>query len=73
VKAPVRVQLEALVQRLSDRIGRHLERRRLLERDAENGSLALEPEGEEGLAIGRFGEAGMAESGRTRSESPRRP
>ena len=31
-------------------MGRHLERRGLLERDAENGYLALEPEGEDALA-----------------------
>jgi hypothetical protein len=50
VKAPARAELEALVQSLSERVGRHLERRGLLERDAENGYLALEPQGEEALA-----------------------
>jgi hypothetical protein len=50
VKAPERAELEALVESLSERVGRHLERQGLLERDAENGYLALEPEGEEALA-----------------------
>jgi hypothetical protein len=49
-KAPERTELEVLVQSLSERVGRHLERRGLLERDAENGYLALEPQGEEALA-----------------------
>jgi len=44
VKAPERAELEALVRSLSERVGRHLERRGLLERDAENGYLAPEPE-----------------------------
>lgn len=60
VKAPARAEPEALVQSLSERVGRRLERRGLLARDAENGSLGLEPEGEDALASGRFGEAGMA-------------
>jgi len=50
VKAPERSELEALVQSVSERVGRHLERQGLLERDAENGYLALEPEGEDALA-----------------------
>jgi hypothetical protein len=50
VKAPERAELEALVQSLSERVGRHLERQGLLERDAENGYLALERQGEEALA-----------------------
>ena len=50
VKAPERAELEALVQSLSERVGRHLERQGLLERDAENGYLALEPQGEDALA-----------------------
>jgi hypothetical protein len=37
-------------QAASEWVGRHLERRGLLERDAENGDLALEPQGEETLA-----------------------
>jgi hypothetical protein len=50
VKAPEQAELEALVHTVSERVGRHLERRGLLERDAENGYLALEAEGEEVLA-----------------------
>ena len=50
VKAPERAELETLVQSVSERVGRHLERQGLLVRDAENGYLALEPEGEEALA-----------------------
>jgi hypothetical protein len=50
VKAPEQSELEALVQSVSERVGRHLERQGLLERDAENGYLALEPEGEDALA-----------------------
>jgi hypothetical protein len=50
VKAPERAELEALVQSLSERVGWHLERQGLLERDAETGYLALEPQGEEALA-----------------------
>jgi hypothetical protein len=61
-----RARVEVLVQSLSERVGRHLERRGLLERDAENGYLALEPQGEDALADGRFGAAGMVESGRVR-------
>ena len=64
MKAPERAELEALVQSVSERVGRHLERQGLLVRDAENGYLALEPKGEDALANGCFGEAGMAESGR---------
>ncbi len=59
MKAPVRAELEALAQSLSERIGRRRERRGLLAWDAENGYLGLEPEGEDALANGRFGEAGM--------------
>ena len=50
VKAPERAELEALVQSVSERVGRHLERQGLLVRDAENGYLELEPEGEDALA-----------------------
>ena len=50
VEAPERAELEALVQTLSERVGPHLERQGLLVRDAENGYLALEPEGEDALA-----------------------
>ena len=42
VKAPTPAGLEHLVQRLSERICRHLERRGLLVRDIENGTLALD-------------------------------
>ena len=40
VKAPTPAGLEHLVHRLSERICRHLERRGLLVRDIENGTLA---------------------------------
>jgi hypothetical protein len=73
VKAPERVELEALVQSLSERVGRHLEREGLLERDAENGYVALEPESEDALANGRFGEGGMAGSGRSLPLPPGSP
>jgi hypothetical protein len=42
VGAPERAELEALVHTLSERAGWHPERQGLLERDAENGYLALE-------------------------------
>jgi hypothetical protein len=64
VKAPERAKIEALVQSLSERVGRHLERRGLLERDTEKGYPALAPEGEEALANDRFGENGMTQDGR---------
>jgi len=50
VRAPERAELEALVQSVSERVGRHLERQGLLVRDAEASYLALEPEGEDALA-----------------------
>jgi len=43
VKAPDKNELEALVQRISTRVGRCLERQGLLERDAESAWLDLEP------------------------------
>ena len=43
VKAPDKNELEALVQRISKRVGRCLERQGLLERDAESAWLDLEP------------------------------
>ncbi len=46
MKAPERAELEALAQTMARRVGRHLERRGLLERDAENGYLAREAQGE---------------------------
>ena len=42
VKPPTPADLERLVHRLSERIGRHLERRGLLVRDIENGYLVLD-------------------------------
>ncbi len=42
VKAPTSAELTALAQTLAQRIGRFLERQRLLERDAENSYLAAE-------------------------------
>jgi hypothetical protein len=73
VGAPERAELEALAQSLRERVGRHLERQGLFERDAENGYLALEPQGEEALANDRFGENGMTQSGRRETGSPRCP
>ena len=43
VKAPDKNELEALVQRISKRVGRCLERQGLLESDAESAWLDLEP------------------------------
>ncbi len=43
VKVPDRAELEILVQRISQRVGRCLERRGLLVRDAESDWLNLEP------------------------------
>jgi hypothetical protein len=45
---PTSAELQALVQRISERIGRQMERKGLLARDAESSYLALEPGGEEG-------------------------
>ncbi len=42
VKAPTSAELSQLAQTLAQRIGRYLERQGLLERDAENSSLAVE-------------------------------
>ena len=42
VRPPTPADLERLVHRRSRRIGRHLERRGLLVRDIENGTLALD-------------------------------
>jgi hypothetical protein len=51
VTAPRPEELQTLVQRISERIGRHLERKGMLVRDAESSHLAFEPEGEDhGLA-----------------------
>jgi hypothetical protein len=47
VCAPTRAELQALVQRISERIGRHLERKGLLERDVESTHLALDAGGED--------------------------
>jgi len=46
--------LRALVERISERLGRHPERRGLLVCDADNSSLSMEPNGEEGLARDRI-------------------
>jgi hypothetical protein len=49
--APTREEIQALVQRLSERLGRHLERRGWLVRDAEHSHLNFEPRAEDdGLA-----------------------
>ena len=50
VKAPTKAELETLVLRLSERIGRHLERQGLLIRAFDNAYLALEPHDDDGLA-----------------------
>jgi hypothetical protein len=44
VEAPSERELQALVERLAERIGRALERARLLEQDGEQSYLALGPE-----------------------------
>jgi len=46
VSAPSSAELQGLVQKLAERVGRHLERRGILVRDVENSHLALEPERE---------------------------
>jgi hypothetical protein len=49
--APTREELQSLVELIAQRVGRQLERRGLLRRDAESSHLTLEPSGEEeGLA-----------------------
>ncbi len=50
VNAPDKVELDALVHTLSERVGRHLERECLLVRDLDSGYLALEPDDDDGLA-----------------------
>jgi hypothetical protein len=45
---PTLAELQALAQRGSERIGRHMERQGMLLRDAEGSHLAFEPEGEQG-------------------------
>ena len=72
VKAPERAELEALVHTVSERVGRHLERQGLLVRDAENGYLALEPEGEDALApvLGSSIAPTGSRSARTRGARP---
>jgi hypothetical protein len=44
VAAPTAGELQVLVQQISDRIARHLERRGILVREAENSQLNLAPE-----------------------------
>src|SRR5450755_4220077 len=48
VAAPKPAELQALVQRISERIGRQLERQGMLVLDAESSHLAFEPQGEDG-------------------------
>ncbi|MFK7957594.1 MAG: transposase, partial [Lysobacterales bacterium] len=43
VSAPVKTELEVLVHQISQRVGRHLERKGLLERDLESSQLTLDP------------------------------
>jgi hypothetical protein len=49
---PTPAELQALVERLAERVGRHLERRGILVRDSENSHLALEPDAEEDVLPG---------------------
>ncbi len=51
VAAPTTAELQALVQRISERLSFHLERKGLLLRDAESSHLDLEPgDGEDALS-----------------------
>ena len=50
VQAPGKIELEALVRTICERVGRHLEREGLLVRDLDTSYLALEPHDDEGLA-----------------------
>jgi hypothetical protein len=50
VSAPTRAELQALVQRISERIGRHLERKGLLVREVESSHLGFAPD-DEGSAL----------------------
>jgi ribosomal protein S27E len=52
LSAPSREEIQALVEQIGERIGRHLERKGLLMRDAQSSQLSFEPKGEdaEGLA-----------------------
>lgn len=43
VSAPAASELQALVRRIGKRVGRHLERKEVLVRDAESSHLVLEP------------------------------
>jgi hypothetical protein len=52
---PTPAELQALVQRLAERVGRHLERRGILVRDSENSLLALEPDADEDALPGLQG------------------
>ena len=49
VSAPVRTELEVLVHQISQRVGRHLERKGLLERDLESSELTLDPDEDDGM------------------------
>jgi hypothetical protein len=50
VSAPVKAELEALVRQIGERVGRHLERKGLLERDLESSYLTLDPcDGDDGM------------------------
>ena len=50
IAAPTTEQLQTLVQRISERVGRQLERRGILVRDAESSHLVLEADsGEDAL------------------------
>ncbi len=47
VSAPFKAELEVLVRQISERVGRHLERKGLLERDLESSWLTLDPTDED--------------------------
>jgi hypothetical protein len=47
LSAPTRAELQALVQRISERIGRHLERKGLLVRDVQSSHLVFDPSDED--------------------------
>jgi hypothetical protein len=48
LSAPTREELQSVVELTAQRVGRHLERRGLLRRDAESSHLTFERNGEEG-------------------------
>ena len=87
VKAPDREELEHLVQRIAERVGRALERMGLLQRDAESAWLELPPVEDADamrqllgsavtyrIAVGPFMAGTCAQGGRGKARAPgRRP